>query len=64
MPEVIQNYVAPIATIPIQSLLAGQIAETRKAIGRSRKKETIDQLTKKLSGQEAELSKVLKSLGR
>ena len=57
MAEVITHYVAPIAIIPPQSLMAGEIVALRRQLSRTRKAETIKQLQIKLEAAEARLEK-------
>lgn len=64
MGEEIFNYVAPIAIIPLNQIMEGQINELRRKISRTRKKETKEMLIKQVQQLEAKISDYLKSMGR
>lgn len=64
MPEVIHNYIAPIAVIPPQSILMGRIEELRRKINKTRKKEAKEILESQKQVLEIQLATLLKSLGR
>jgi len=64
MPEEILNYVAPIAVIPPQSVLAGQIQQLRQKLSRQRKQESRDLVARQLADAEKALAECLRKLGR
>lgn len=64
MVEEIFNYVAPIAIIPPNQLMIGQINQLRRSLSRTRKKETKDMLNKQIQLLEVRLEDYLKSIGR
>lgn len=64
MPEVIANYVKPIAIIPPQQLLAGRVAELRQKLARQRAQASKEQVALELAAAIKQLNDCLVKLGR
>lgn len=64
MPEVIKNYVAPIAVIPKQSLLAAEVEQLRISMNRKRKDAEKRRAKEMYEAKKSELNAYLISIGR
>jgi len=64
MPEEIKNYVAPIAYIPKQSMLAAEIHQLRLSLNRKRKDSEKAAIKTQLDAKRRELDAYLRSIGR